>query len=72
MAWFWVHHPTRVPELDPVGLRYPLSLVLGIPLSMVLGTWTSEIAKIMDPILPILFILGYRAIILGSFGGRGR
>ena len=26
-------------------------------------------AKIMDPILPILSILGYWAIILGSFGG---
>ena len=29
-------------------------------------------AKIMDPVLPILSILGYRAIILGSFGGPGR
>ena len=29
-------------------------------------------AKIMDPILPILSILGYWAIILGSFGGSGR
>ena len=28
-------------------------------------------AKIMDPILPILFVLGYWAIILGSFGGPG-
>ena len=28
-------------------------------------------AKIMDPILPILSILGYWAIILGSFGGPG-
>ena len=27
--------------------------------------------KIMDPILPILSILGYWAIILGSFGGPG-
>ena len=29
-------------------------------------------AKIMDPILPILSILGYRAIILGSVAGPGR
>ena len=28
-------------------------------------------AEIMDPILPILSILGYWAIILGSFGGQG-
>ena len=28
-------------------------------------------AKIMDPILPILSILEYWAIILGSFGGPG-
>ena len=28
-------------------------------------------AKIMDPILTILSILGYWAIILGSFGGPG-
>ena len=28
-------------------------------------------AKIMDPILPILSILGYWAILLGSFGGPG-
>ena len=28
-------------------------------------------AKIMDPILPILSILGYQAIVLGSFGGAG-
>ena len=28
-------------------------------------------AKIMDPVLPIFSILGYRAIILGSFGGPG-
>ena len=34
-------------------------------------TWTSKLAKIMDPVLPILSILGYRAIILGSFGGPG-
>ena len=29
-------------------------------------------AKIMDPILPILYILRYWAIILGSFGGPGK
>ena len=28
-------------------------------------------AKRMDPILPVLSILGYWAIILGSFGGPG-
>ena len=28
-------------------------------------------AKIMDPILPIVSILAYGAIILGSFGGPG-
>ena len=30
-----------------------------------------SLAKIMDPILPILSIWGYSAIILGSFGGPG-
>ena len=34
-------------------------------------TWTSKMAKIRDPVLLILSILGYRAIILGSFGGPG-
>ena len=29
-------------------------------------------AKIMDPILPILSVLRYWAIILGSFGGPGK
>ena len=29
-------------------------------------------ANIMDPILPILDILGYWATILDSFGGSGR
>ena len=29
-------------------------------------------ANIMDPTLPVLSALGYRAIILGSFGGPGR
>ena len=29
-------------------------------------------AKIMDPVLTILSILGYWAIILSSFGGPGR
>ena len=28
--------------------------------------------KIMDPILPVLSILGYWSIILGSVGGPGR
>ena len=31
----------------------------------------AKMAKIMDPVLPILSILEYRAIILGSFGGPG-
>ena len=35
------------------------------------STWTSKMAKIIDPILPVLSILGYWAIILGSFGGPG-
>ena len=38
---------------------------------MGVAAWTAKMAKIMDPILPILSILGYRAIILGSFGGPG-
>ena len=33
--------------------------------------WTSKMAKILDPILSILSILGYWAIILGIFGGPG-
>ena len=32
---------------------------------------SSKMAKIIDPILPILSILGYWAIILGSLGGPG-
>ena len=35
------------------------------------ATWTSKMAKTMDPTLPILSILGYWAMILGSFGGPG-
>ena len=35
-------------------------------------TWTSQMAKIMDPVLPILSILGCWAIIWSSFGGPGR
>ena len=35
------------------------------------GTWTSEVAKIMDPVLPIPENLGYWSIILGSFGDPG-
>ena len=39
---------------------------------MGLGTeFLYKMAKIMDPILPIFSILGYWAIILGSFGGPG-
>ena len=37
-------------------------------------TWTSKMPKmpkIMDPVLPILSILGYGAILLGTFGGPG-
>ena len=30
-------------------------------------TWTSTMAKMMDPILPILFMLGYWAIVVGLF-----
>ena len=36
-----------------------------------LCAWTSKMANIMDPILPIVSILGYWAIILGSFGAPG-
>ena len=34
-------------------------------------TWTSKMAKILDP-LPVLSILGYWAIVLCSFGGSFR
>ena len=37
----------------------------------VTSTWTSKMASIMDPILPIVRIVGYWAIILSSFGGPG-
>ena len=30
------------------------------------STWTFKMAKIMDPVLPLLSIWGYRAVILGS------
>ena len=40
----------------------------GTPLG---DTWTSKMPRIMDPILPILSILGYWAIILGTLGGPG-
>ena len=51
-----------------------LSLDDGICFPPELGytTWTSKMAKIMDPILPTLCILGYWHIILGSFGGPGK
>ena len=35
-------------------------------------TWTSKMPKIMDPVLPKLSIVGYWAIILGTFGGPGK
>ena len=35
------------------------------------ATWTSKMAKTMDPILPVLSMLEYWAMILGSFGGPG-
>ena len=34
-------------------------------------TWSSKMAKIMAPILPIVFILRYWVIVWGSFGGPG-
>ena len=46
------------------------SIVYGVCYSFG-GAWTSKMANIMDPILPILSILGYSAITLGSFGGPG-
>ena len=36
------------------------------------GTWTSKMAKIMDPIRPLLFALGYLAIAFGTSGVPGR
>ena len=42
-----------------------------LPKASLGATWTSKMAKIVDPTLPVLSILGYRAIILGSFGGPG-
>ena len=35
------------------------------------ATWTSKMAKIMEPILPTVSLLRYWAITLGSFGGPG-
>ena len=32
----------------------------------------SALAKIMDPTLPMVYVFGYWAIILGSFGGPSR
>ena len=34
-------------------------------------SWTSNMAKIMDSILPVLSILAYWSIVLGSFAGPG-
>ena len=64
------------------GLASPSSFLWGpyldlvcmyiyIQLHIYIYTWTSKRAKIMDPILPLLSILGYWANILGSFGGSG-
>ena len=37
-----------------------------------ISTGTSKMAKTMEPMLPILFVLEYWAIILDSFGSPGR
>ena len=59
-------------QLHIAGARVcPRSEVPVLGSDIMVYTWTSKMAKIMDPILPILSILGYWAIILGSFGGPG-
>ena len=42
------------------------SIVYGVCYSFG-GAWTSKMAQIMGPVLPILSILGYRAHCLGLF-----
>ena len=44
---------------------------VGRPRALIVYLNLQSMAKIMDPILPILSILEYGAIILGSFGGPG-
>ena len=57
--------------LKPCALNWGTESIHGCQSGICAFTWTSKMAKIMDPILPILSILGYWAIILGSFGGPG-
>ena len=58
----------RVRALLEGGHKFLLS---GLGLLFGVDTWTSKMAKIMDPILPVLSIWGYWAIVLGFFGGSG-
>ena len=55
-------------QLGAPALVDPKHLCQGLMVSI---RWTSKMAKVMDPILSILCLLGYWAIILGSFGGPG-
>ena len=61
--------------MEPLGYSFvdPLEVLLepwGV-VKLQKFSWTSKMAKMMDPILPIVSILRYWAIILGSFGGPG-
>ena len=51
--------------MKPHGL-YPYWLLDYCHGIWVLGTWTSQIPKIMDPTLPRLLILGFWAINVGA------
>ena len=63
--------PKRDPGLPRHRLRYLCEASYGSYFTVIDVTWTSKIARIVDPIWPILSIFGYCAIILGSFGGPG-
>ena len=60
--------PQKAPDSHQGGgsAREAAPGVCNRDLAISKSTWTSTVAKIMDPILPILSILGYWAIVLGS------
>ena len=64
----------NIGYLDPLGNQVAYSVLWCALTEVQAGDvdWTSKMAKMMDPTLPIVSILRYWAITLGSFGGPGR
>ena len=72
MFYVCVGWPGACPGLQGSAFVHASPWLLETGLGALLGgTWTSKMAKIMDPTLPLLSVLGFWAIILGYFGGPG-